>query len=125
METWNFRGWDATGQKGWVYSDLVHNKKVTKTGLEDRVMVGGYEVAPESVGICLNAEDNYGHTLYEGDICLITMYGQSMIAYIFFNETMCQFMLSAKHWAGPLYFTQTCEKKGTMYENNDLLKRYD
>ena len=45
-----FRGWDATGQKGWVYGDLVHNQKVTKEGLEPRVMVGGYEVIPESVG---------------------------------------------------------------------------
>lgn len=36
---WSFRGWDATGQHGWVYGDLVHNKKITETGLEDRVMV--------------------------------------------------------------------------------------
>lgn len=28
-----FRGWDATGQKGWVYGDLYHNKKITRTGL--------------------------------------------------------------------------------------------
>ena len=51
MREYVFRGYDAVGDKGWVYGDLVHNKKVTKTGLEDRVMVGGYEVVPESVGL--------------------------------------------------------------------------
>ena len=48
---YKFRGFDATGQKGWVYGDLVHNQKVTRTGLEPRVMVGGYEVVSESVGL--------------------------------------------------------------------------
>ena len=32
---YKFRGFDAVGNKGWVYGDLVHNKKITKTGLED------------------------------------------------------------------------------------------
>ena len=25
-DKWKFRGFDATGQKGWVYGDLVHNQ---------------------------------------------------------------------------------------------------
>lgn len=68
METWKFRGWDATGQKGWVYGDLVHNQKVTRVGLEPRVMVGGYEVVPESVGICTGLKDESGKDIYEKDI---------------------------------------------------------
>lgn len=63
-----FRGWDATGQKGWVYGDLVHNQKVTKEGLEPRVMVGGYEVIPESVGQFTGCYDSDKNRVYEGDI---------------------------------------------------------
>ena len=65
---WKFRGWDATGQKGWVYGDLVHNQKVTKTGLEPRVMVGGYEVVPESVGLWTGKKDSNGKDIFVGDI---------------------------------------------------------
>lgn len=68
MREYKFRGLDATGQKGWVYGDLVHNKKVTKTGLEDRVMVGGYEVLPESVGQCTGVKCSRRTLIYEGDI---------------------------------------------------------
>ncbi len=68
MREYKFRGFDAVGQKGWVYGDLVHNKKVTKTGLEDRVMVAGYEVVPESVGMFTGLYDFDNKPIYEGDL---------------------------------------------------------
>ena len=44
MRTIKFRGKDVFTD-AWRYGDLVHNQKVTTTGLEPRTMVGGYEVA--------------------------------------------------------------------------------
>jgi hypothetical protein len=59
MTEYRFRGYDTAGRKGWVYGDLVHNKKVLvrKPFLADRMMVGGYEVYPESVGLCSGVSD--------------------------------------------------------------------
>lgn len=75
---WKFRGWDATGQKGWVFGDLVHNQKVTKTGLEPRVMVGGYEVIPESVSLCTGIKDEKGAMTYGGDIVDVSYEGKHL-----------------------------------------------
>jgi hypothetical protein len=83
MIEYKFRGWDATGQKGWVYGDLVHNQKVTKTGLEPRVMVGGYEVVPESVSLCTGINDRKGSMIYGGDIVSVSYKGKHI-----FNATI-------------------------------------
>lgn len=70
MNRYNFRGFDAIGKKGWVYGDLVHNQKVSETGLEARVMVGGYEVFPDSVGLYTGLSDGCGKPIFEGDVLL-------------------------------------------------------
>ena len=75
---WIFRGYDAVGKKGWVYGDLVHNQKITRTGLEPRVMVGGYEVVPESVSMCTGIEDKDGTMIYEGDIVRVSYNGKDL-----------------------------------------------
>ena len=64
---WKFRGYDIIGNK-WVYGDLTHNQKVTRTGLEPRTVVGGYEVDPKSVGLWTGLKDELGTDVYEGDI---------------------------------------------------------
>ena len=128
---WKFRGWDVIGQK-WVYGDLVHNQKVTKTGLEPRVMVGGYEVAPESVGICLDVEDKTGQMIYEGDIVEI----DAEVAEMFKIESRGPI----RYMFANFYFGQTANRStvewictccgvfrgkviGNMYQNQDLLEK--
>ena len=80
-----YRGFDKNG-KGWVYGDLIHNQKVTVTGLEPRVMVGGYEVFPESVGQDTGGRDIHGDSIYEGDIVRFTRKGTVCTAIVEYRD---------------------------------------
>lgn len=117
-----FRGWDATGQKGWVFGDLVHNQKVTKTGLEPRTMVGGYEVFPESVGQFTGLRDETWNRIFEGDIVEWKKDGKKYL--VVFRSGM--FYASVEEFnenvygGFPLWFLceeeQHCNVIGTIYE---------
>lgn len=124
MREIKFRGWDATGQKGWVFGDLVHNQKVTKIGLEPRTMVGGYEVFPESVGQFTGLHDEAGNRIFEGDIVEWKKDGKKYL--VVFRSGM--FYASVEEFnenvygGFPLWFLyeeeQHCNIIGTIYEQN-------
>lgn len=122
---YKFRGFDATGQKGWVYGDLVHNKKVTRTGLEDRVMVGGYEVVPESVGLWIGINDCNGKPVFEGDI-LCTVNHRDFLVKVEYDTDYMRFIGSGIRRNFGLIFirnsSSTIEIVGNIFENKELLK---
>ena len=68
MREIKFRGKDKfTGT--WRFGDLVHNKGINTNGyLYNRVMVGGYEVRPETICQFIGRKDKSGLDLYDGDI---------------------------------------------------------
>ena len=126
MSDWyKFRGWDATGQKGWVYGDLTHTKKILKDEpfLSDRVMVGGYEVVPESVGLCSGLSDCEGRNIYEGDIVQWSKDGNKYV--VKFRSGM--FYASVEEFNKGVYGgfplwvlceeEQPCEIVGNVFEN--------
>ena len=125
-DKWRFRGFDAIGRKGWVYGDLVHVKRVTVTGLEDRVKVGGYEVVPESVGICVGFNDKNNVMIYEGDVIREE---SGVLGYVRYDVVMSRFEYGQVN----KYGTGSCwswldasvseyEVVGNIYEHPDMVR---
>ena len=125
MREFKFRGFDIVGGKGWVYGDLVHNKKVTTTGLEDRVMVCGYEVSPDSIGLCTNYPSCNGSLIYEGDIIKVHEGSGEYNTVVVWHKMSAGFCLKDEN--GGISFLAECfpyklESIGTIYENPNYLK---
>jgi hypothetical protein len=115
---YKFRGYDVNGKK-WVYGDLVHNKKVTKTGLEDRVMVGGYEVVPESVGLWTGLYDMNDTKIFEGDILcdkLISIMDNECKRPVVYNQIFGQFMVDCGDGTFCPIASESVEVVGNVFE---------
>lgn len=125
MNDWKFRGWDATGQKGWVCGDLTHTKKVLveEPFLTDRIEVAHYEVVPESVGLCSDLEDRNGYFISEGDIVRWLKDGKKYVVKFrrgMFYASVNEFN-EGVYGGFPLWYLceneQPCEIVGNVFEN--------
>ena len=132
------------GNKGWVFGDLTHTHKVTQTGVAPRVMVHGYEVAPESVGQFIGMTDKNGREIYEGDIVvrIVTACGQCPPEILkcpkdtsvcptreMFRDVVTldrfRYWTKKEEWGYEgegLEDPEECEVIGNIYENPELLK---
>lgn len=120
-----FRGKDKfTGE--WRYGDLVHNKRVTTTGLEPRVMVGGYEVLDNTVGQYTGFKDKKEKEIYEGDIVIFYYrdgYGiiRKRESVVFYKQQ--DFMVYLLIDYSPLISNITdIEVIGNIFDNPELIK---
>ena len=123
-----FRGFDAIGERGWVYGDLWHNQRVTTSGLVPRVMVAGYEVQADTVGQFSGLHDKDGREIYVGDIVrwdhdhlLYTVVFQSGMFYA--SVSKCNVDI---YGGFPLWYLcgaeGHCTVVGNRWDNPELLK---
>jgi uncharacterized phage protein (TIGR01671 family) len=123
MRQIRFRGKDKFTGK-WVYGDLVHNKRVTTTGLEPRVMVGGYEVDEKTIGEYTGVIDGEGFLIYEGSIvqhydCDLEM---TILSEVIFDEENACFCFAYSNDPFACQFRDEYSVKGNVYDNPELLK---
>ena len=108
----------------WVYGDLVHNQKVTREGLEPRVMVGGYEVYKDTISQFTGLKDANEGDIYEGDILFDGLH----YWLVYFNQDECSFILEdlenecGQNGVLNASYAKKTEVVGNKFDNPKLLK---
>lgn len=119
-----FRGiyTDLDGNKKWVYGDLVHGKKITQTGLENKISVGGYSVDENTVGQYTGLKDINGKEIFEGDIIKPQEKYITTCCIVVWESIGLK--LKTNNWCNWFaeYVWSDCEIVGNIYDNPELLK---
>ena len=120
-----FRAKDKFTDK-WVFGDFTHSQKVTETGLEPCVMVGGYEVIEDTVGQFTGLKDKNGNDIYEGDLLSYRLEIELLVifkhgSFGFYDKTLDMYIVS-NLLAKKSNLINMVEVIGNIYDTTEFLK---
>lgn len=116
-----FRGWSPIQGK-WIYGSGVHSTPFRSYLLTDAGRL--LEVEPETVGEWTGLHSNIGRKIFEGDVVSLFLVRMSFPGVVKFDEKSSAFCAwVGKKWI-PLNIYDEFEILGTVFDDEDLKKKY-